>query len=522
LAETTLWERILFLDPDYIKSVIKKVKIKVMNRKDKKINHPVPTPQCRDTPPSKGGETYTIPSCQKTSRSVTTIPVIPPGDLGVKSQKIMNLIRNCTIAGLIIIAFSCSGVQKENRELAEKILSDNTLDTVYARASALLAKGFTAGDGYPQVWIRDLNTFIETACEVYDPSVIREKLLVFFTLQQPDSQIVDGYVLKGHVSWYDPNIYTSPNDTTHVGFKNTVETDQESSLIQAIGKYINKTGDSTILEESIAGFTVRQRLSMAVGYLLKHRFSEKYGLLTGATTQDWGDCQVEGGAVVDIDNKTHWCVDIYDNAMFVISLGYMTDFEEEQSEKQKWDSLRQSVKRNIREYLWDGTKSKFIPHVYLDGSPFPADFNENAIHFHGGTAIAIEAGILSKDEMLTVYRQMVDNVKLSGAPTIGLTLYPPYPDGIIKDSNTCKPYIYQNGGDWTWFGGRMVQQLIANGFVAEAYESIRPMLDRVIANDKFSEWYSVDGKPNGSGDFRGEAGVLAKAVVMLHKWAENI
>jgi hypothetical protein len=48
------------------------------------------------------------------------------------------------------------------------------------------------------------------------------------------------------------------------------------------------------------------------------------------------------------------------------------------------------------------------------------------------------------------------------------------------------------------------------------------MLDRVIANGKFHEWYGIDGKPKGSGDFRGEAGVLAKAVVMLRQWAENI
>ena len=502
--------------------MIRKVKIKVMNRKDKRINHPVPTPQCRDTPPSKGGETYTIPSNHKTSHRVPNIPVIPMGDIGVKSEKIMNLIRNYTIAGIIIIVFSCSGARKEDRELAKKILYDNTLDTVYVKAAELLKKGFTAGDGYPQVWIRDLNTFIETACDVYDPSVIREKLLVFLSLQQPDSQIVDGYVLKGHVSWYDPNIYTSPNDTIHVGFKNTVETDQETSLIQAIGKYIGKTGDKSILYETVAGHTVNERLSMAIGFLLAHRYSKRYGLLTGATTQDWGDVQVEGGAVVDIDEKTHWSIDIYDNAMFAISLGLMADFTDDEAAKQKWEGMRKEIKERIREHLWDAENNKFIPHLYLDGSPFPEDFNENAVHFHGGTAIAIEAGILSKEEILAVYKQMVENVRLSGAPTIGLTVYPPYPDGIIKDSNTCKPYIYQNGGDWTWFGGRMIQQLIENGYVEEAYQSIRPMLDRVIANGKFYEWYGIDGEPKGSGDFRGEAGVLAKDIVLLRSWAENI
>lgn len=431
------------------------------------------------------------------------------------------MFRNSLFLFATIILISCSSVRREDKDLAARIRSDKTLDTLYAMSADLLKKGFTAGDGYPQVWIRDLNTFIETACDVYDRAVIREKLLVFFTMQQPDSQIVDGYVLKGHVSWYDPNIYTSVNDSLHAGFKNTVETDQETSLIQAIAKYIRKTGDRSILEEKIAGITVMERLRMAVGFLMKQRFSEKYGLLTGATTQDWGDCQVEGGAVVDIDEKTHWSVDIYDNAMFVIAMKEMADFETSDSGKEHWLSLQKEFTANIRKYLWDEKNQKFIPHVYLNGSPFPPDFDENRMHFHGGTAIAIEAGILSKEEILTVYKQMLENVRLSGAPTIGLTVYPPYPDGIIEGSNTNKPYIYQNGGDWTWFGGRMIQQLIANGYVKEAYESVRPMIDRVIANRKFHEWYGVDGKPNGSGDFRGEAGVLSQAVVMFRQWAED-
>jgi hypothetical protein len=432
----------------------------------------------------------------------------------------MAFIRKMLILVLLPVTISCDGLKNDNKELATRILTDKTLDSVYAKAADLLKKGFSAGDGYPQVWIRDLNTFIETSCDVYDTQIIRQNLLTFFNLQQSDNEILDGFVLKGHVTWDDPNIYTSPWDTMHVGFKNTVETDQETSLIQAIGKYINKTGDRSVLEETIAGFTVRERLEMAIDFLLKNRYSEKYGLLTGATTQDWGDVQVEGGAVVDIDDKTHWSIDIYDNAMFVIALGNMIDFSKTNQEKLRWKNLREKVAKNIRVNLWDDKLCKYIPHLYIKDSPFPAGFLENKICFHGGTAIAIEAGLLSKKEILLVNEQMLMNVKLSGAQSIGLTIFPPYPDGIIKDSNTLKPYIYQNGGDWTWFGGRMIQQLIANGYVKEAYEEIRPMIDRVIGNNKFYEWYGINGKPNGSGDFRGEAGVIAKAVVMLRTWAE--
>ena len=81
-------------------------------------------------------------------------------------------------------------------------------------------------------------------------------------------------------------------------------------------------------------------------------------------------------------------------------------------------------------------------------------------------------------------------------------------------------YGYQNGGDWTWFGGRMVQQLIKNGLIKEAYEQMAPMVKRVKDNDGFFEWYSVDNKPKGSGTFRGSAGVLHKAIMMFEELEE--
>ncbi|HEX5025295.1 MAG TPA: hypothetical protein VFV68_08480 [Agriterribacter sp.] len=420
------------------------------------------------------------------------------------------------VAGILM-----QGRTQQHKELATKIIADKKLDTVYKKATTLLSDGFNAGDGYPQVWIRDFNTFIETSCKVYNLDTIRTNLLTFLKLQQPNGEIVDGYVLKGHVTWGDPNIYTSPNDISHVGFKNTVETDQETSLIQAIAKYIRVTGDSSILQEMIAGKTALQRLEISIDYLLKNRYSDKYQLLTGATTQDWGDVQIEGGAVVDIDTNTHWSIDIYDNAMFVIALNDMAGFYPAGKDREKWLQLKGVSVANTRKYLWDEKKHKFIPHLFLDASPFPSTFDENEIYFHGGTAIAIEAGILSKDEIKLANEDMLRNVKLSGAPSIGLTLYPPYPTDIYKNSTASKPYIYQNGGDWDWFGARMIQQLTQYGFIQEAYDELQPMITRAIHNNGFYEWYSVDNKPNGSPAFKGSAGALAKAIDQLKEWAKN-
>ena len=84
-----------------------------------------------------------------------------------------------------------------------------------------------------------------------------------------------------------------------------------------------------------------------------------------------------------------------------------------------------------------------------------------------------------------------------------------------------RPYSYQNGGDWTWFGGRMIQQLIAYGMVEDAYELAGPMMERVLANQGFYEWYRLDGTPAGSAEFKGSAGVLAGAIEMFYEWAKQ-
>ena len=82
-------------------------------------------------------------------------------------------------------------------------------------------------------------------------------------------------------------------------------------------------------------------------------------------------------------------------------------------------------------------------------------------------------------------------------------------------------FSYRNGGDWIWFGARMIQQLIRHGYIREAYEEVKPMLDRVVENDGFYEWYTIDNEPMGSGVFRGSAGVLYSVIELFEKHLEQ-
>ena len=388
------------------------------------------------------------------------------------------------ILGLVGMALTACSHNNDNKQLAQQILADATLQQVDSMARATIASGFNAGSGYSQIWARDMNTFIETACEVSNPKELREAILLFFALQQPNNEMIDGYVLKEDFTWYDSEPYYSDAAPGHVAFKNTVETDQETSLIQIVGKYIQKTGDRSTLQENVAGKTVWNRMNLMLDYLFEERYNPEYGLLYGAMTADWGDVQPNDDFGCDMNELSNPAIDVYDNAMLMLALDQMIALTDNVEEQNNYKQTKEQIAANVRKHLWDEKRQKFIPHVYPETSPIPAGFDELEVHYHGGTAVAIEAGLLSEDEIRTVTQQMIENVRLSGMPSIGLTLYPVYPDNFFT-GGMAQPYVYQNGGDWTWFGGRMIQQLVANGMVKEAYEQVQPMLQRVVDNHCF-------------------------------------
>ena len=78
-----------------------------------------------------------------------------------------------------------------------------------------------------------------------------------------EPEIVDGYVprSRARVAYEYRSSELAPDLLAH---KNTVETDQEASLVQAIQKYVAVTGDRALLPEEIDGERVGRRLE-AIG-----------------------------------------------------------------------------------------------------------------------------------------------------------------------------------------------------------------------------------------------------------------
>ena len=137
----------------------------------------------------------------------------------------MKTVTFYTVVLSVILGFGACATAKMDKELAKQIRSDERLKIVSAKAEELIQNGLNAGDSYNEIWIRDLNTFIELACKVSDTAKIREALLTFFKFQGQDGNIVDGYVPKEKARISYNYIYSdlAPEFGAH---KNTVETDR--------------------------------------------------------------------------------------------------------------------------------------------------------------------------------------------------------------------------------------------------------------------------------------------------------
>src|SRR6056297_3268690 len=200
----------------------------------------------------------------------------------------MKIMRLTSILITLLLIVGCVSKDGAGGEAKKEIKSDSLFLFTKNKALEIVRNGFSAGDKYEEVWIRDYNTFIELSAEVFEPGVLKEYLLVFFRMQGDDGNIIDGYIPKEKVGDLGYDYIYSDLEPNYAGHKNMVETDQETSLIQAVYKYVQTTGDWTILSEVVGEFSVKERMENALLFLMNHRYNQEYGLLWGATTADWG------------------------------------------------------------------------------------------------------------------------------------------------------------------------------------------------------------------------------------------
>jgi hypothetical protein len=356
--------------------------------------------------------------------------------------------------------------------------------------------GFSAGIDYPQIWLRDANTILPASRYFYDRPFLASWLEEHLDYQKKNGSLAD---------WIDSR---GESD------KNTTETDQESSAVQAAFQVYNLLGPRW-LEKPIDGVKIIERLEDGLEFVCDSRWSEEYGLVTGAHTSDWGDVDMVDSdqKAIYTDDRTHWTADIYDQSMFFEACQDMAKMWEALGEKKKmalWEEKARSLKVSTDRWLWQEDKGFYKVHVHLDS--LRHDFDEEDMFALGGNTIAVNSGLANAEKSRKIIHKALERQREYDVSTISGTILPPYPKNFFRHPLLDDPYEYQNGAQWDWFGARLIYAMFQQGFSHTAEEKWLEIIAKNMANRGFFEWDNKEGVGVGSDFYAGTAGTMGKAL----------
>ena len=358
---------------------------------------------------------------------------------------------------------------------------------------------FSAGSSYPQAWIRDTATLMAYARFFYPAGQLQDIVKQFLQRQNLDGEIADWVDMAGRSG------------------KNTVESDQESSLVLAA--YLLALDDPGWLGQKINGLTVFARLENALQWLWQNRFDPTTGLLWSGFTADWGDVErsYPDDRATRLSDRSRRAYAIYTQALFLQAgekLAAMAEWRGDKACAQRWRSRLDIIARNCRQRLYLPTQGYFLVHLLAGKQDLLA--LEKGILALGGNTEAIRAGLLSRAEIEHLLRVLEGRRKEYGLRSVSYTLLPPYPEGFFPHPLLSSPWSYQNGGEWDWIGGRLVSALYQNGLRKQAETYLREIIERNIAHGNLFEWSDRSGNGQGASFYAGAAGVLGEAILLGH------
>jgi hypothetical protein len=359
--------------------------------------------------------------------------------------------------------------------------------------------GFAAGTTYPQVWIRDTATMLGYARFFYPLTDLQGIVDRFFRTQGARGEIQD---------WVD---------TVGRCDKNTVESDQESSLVLAAWELA--LSDPAWLGGAVAGMLRLDRLDLALEWVWKNRLDRDRGLIWSGFTADWGDVErsYPDQRSIKLSDRSRRTFSTYAQALFIRAaqrLALMADRLGDGIMAGKWRQRGKSLAAECRRRLYLPDKGYFLVHR-LDGDEAPYRWERNILAV-GGNAEAMRAGLMSRDETAGFLRELAKRRARYGLRSVSFTLLPPFPEGFFPHPALRSPWSYQNGGEWDWIGGRLVTALYQAGFRPEAERYLQEIAGKNLSDMNVFEWSDRPGNGQGASFYAGAAGVLGEAILSGH------
>lgn len=356
--------------------------------------------------------------------------------------------------------------------------------------------GFAAGTTYPQVWIRDTATMMGYARFFYPLSDLQGMVDRFFLSQGREGEIQD---------WVD---------TVGRCDKNTVESDQETSLVLAAWQLA--LDDPAWLTYSVAGLSRLRRLDMALEWLWRHRLDAQRGLIWSGLTADWGDVErsYADQRSIKLSDRSQRTYSTYAQALFIQAAEKLARMAERLGDKPKagkWRQRGKTVAAECRRQLYLAGKGYFIVHR-VENKDDVLQWERDILAV-GGNAEAMRAGLMSRTEIARFLGVLEAKRKRLGLRSVSFTLLPPFPENFFPHPLLRSPWSYQNGGEWDWIGGRLVGALYQSGFRSEADKYLEEIAAKNLADMNIFEWSDKAGNGQGASFYAGAAGVLGEAIL---------
>jgi hypothetical protein len=385
--------------------------------------------------------------------------------------------------------------------------------------------GFRPGKEYKEMYVRDIAWGMEAAQFYYPDEYLREPIEAFLRRQytsETRSLDDDFGVLAGEGAI--GGIITPEGKSN----KQTITSDEESSLIHAAYLYYSIAHDVGWLQKSINGVRVVDRLNLAADWLYSHRLDPELGLIWRGHTTDWGDVKFEESTnYTDFDpEQDHVTVSVYDQALAYLAwkeLAEMNAAVGNTARAEEWGEKARALKERANARLWQPGRGFYLTHLHI--TPLEHNFDESAM-VSISNALAVYAGLTDlppkglDSEQSKAILENLERVRLEAkVDKPGLSIYPYYPNqwpDLFFDYLGMGYGNYQNGGVWDWWGGVQIKTEFAHGFAERATAHLLQVAhDWAKHPGNIIEWQSSTDPEHheGSHYYSAAAGTMGSAII---------
>jgi hypothetical protein len=370
--------------------------------------------------------------------------------------------------------------------------------------------GLVPSREYGMIFIRDASTMIPALQYFYGDQHLRTPMEEFLRRQYgSDTASADGDIPgAGAIS----AVIAADG---HID-KATAVSDEETLLIHGAYQYYRAVGGTDWLQKKLSGETVIARLNCALEWLHTHRFDDEHQLIKRGHTTDWGDIKLEPSPnPTNIDPDTdHWTCSIYDQALTYRALLELAEMNLAVGDPARSHELRaraEQLRRSANEKLWNSQRGSYSVHLHL--TSLVHDFPEEEM-IGISNALAAYWGLSDPSCTQRLFSSLEAARVAAGARKPGLSLYPPYPEGLF-DHEQMSPGEYQNGGLWDWWGGVQIAAEFETGYSAVALAHLRMVAEDWASHPgKVFEWQMPStGEGWGSHNYASAAGTMTEAIV---------